>query len=60
MSTRFKQLGGMEDLEEAITCYRQALSLFPQGNPDRSYSLSDLAGALLTRFEQLGGMIWRK
>ena len=42
----------MDDLEEAISCQRQALGLFPQGHPKRSSSLNDLAGALFTHFEQ--------
>jgi hypothetical protein len=48
VSTRFQQLGGIEDLEEAITCHRQSLAL----NPNRSLSLNNLAST--TRFQQLG------
>ena len=51
--TRFKQLGRIEDLEEAITCHRQALALRPHGHPNRSYFLNSLATAVCTRFEQL-------
>jgi len=46
----------MEDLEEATRCHREALNLRPHGHPDRSSSLNNLANALSTRFEQLGGM----
>jgi hypothetical protein len=46
----------MEDLEEAITCHRQALALRPHGHPNRSDSLNNLANAVSTRFQQLGGM----
>jgi tetratricopeptide (TPR) repeat protein len=46
----------MEDLEEAITCHRQALALQPHGHPNRSGSLNNLANAVSTRFQQLGGM----
>ena len=46
----------MEDLEEAITCHRQELALQPHGHSDRSSSLNNLAGALSTRFRQLGRM----
>jgi tetratricopeptide (TPR) repeat protein len=46
----------MEDLEEAITCHREALALRPHGHPDRSSSLNNLANAVSTRFEQLGRM----
>ena len=52
MSTRFEQLGRMEDLEEGITCHRHALALRPHGHPNRSFSLSILANAMYTRFEQ--------
>ena len=56
MTIRFEQLGRFEDLEEAITCNRQALVLFPHGHPHRSLSLNNLANAVSTRFEQLGRM----
>ena len=55
-ATRFKQLGRMEDLEEAITCQCQALVLRPHGHPGRSISLHNLALSMSTRFEQLGRM----
>jgi tetratricopeptide (TPR) repeat protein len=54
VSTRFEQLGRMEDLEEAITCHREALALRPHGHPYRSSSLSNLANAMSTRFGQSG------
>ena len=57
---RFHQLGRVENLEEAITCHRQALALFPHGYPNPSTSLNNLATAMSTRFEQLWKMgIWR-
>ena len=36
--TRYIQLGRMEDLEEVIKCYRQALALrvFPHSHPNHS------------------------
>ena len=46
----------MEDLEEAISLHRQALTLRARGHPDRSSSLNNLANAMTTRFAQLGGM----
>ena len=46
----------MEDLEEAITSHRQALALRPHGHPDRSFSLTNYASAMCTRFQQLGRM----
>ena len=56
VSTRFRQLGRMEDLEEAITCHRQALVLLPYRHHSRSMSLNNLANVVSTRFEQLGRM----
>ena len=50
------QLWRMEDLEEAITCHRQGLALRPHRHPDRPGSLSNLAVAVSTRFEQSGRM----
>ena len=47
----------MEDLEEAITCHRQALALRPHGHPDRSSSLNNLANAVSIRLEEW--RIWR-
>ena len=46
----------MKDLEEAITCHRQALALRPHGHPDLSSSLTNLVNAVFPRFEQLGKM----
>ena len=40
-------------MEEAITCHRQAR---PHGHPDLSSSLTKLANAVFTHFEQLGKM----
>jgi hypothetical protein len=54
MSERFKQSGNMEDLEQGITCHREALAHRPIGHPFRSPSLSDIAHLLLARFEHLG------
>ena len=43
MSTRFEHLGRIDDLENAITCHRQALALRPHGHPYRSFSFNNLA-----------------
>ncbi|KAF8440054.1 CHAT domain-containing protein [Boletus edulis BED1] len=56
LSTRYNQLGAMADLDDAIVLGREALGLRPQGHPDRSTSLNDLAVALSTRYDQLGAM----
>jgi hypothetical protein len=47
----------MEDLEEAITSHREALTLRPPGHPNRSKSLDNLASCSVhTRYKQLGRM----
>ena len=55
---RFEEIGGIEYLEESITCFREGLNLCPIGNPNRSYCLNNFATAILTRFhwQQLGRM----
>ncbi|KAN0088854.1 hypothetical protein V8E55_005911, partial [Tylopilus felleus] len=54
--TRYKQLGVMQDLDEAIVLARRALDLRPKRHPDRSISLNRLAKDLSTRYRQLGAM----
>jgi tetratricopeptide (TPR) repeat protein len=54
LSTRFKQKGDFEDLEESIQCNRKALELRPAPHSHRSESLNNLADTLLTRFKQKG------
>ncbi|KAF8429868.1 CHAT domain-containing protein [Boletus edulis BED1] len=46
----------MADLDEAVVLDREALELRPQGHPDRSTSLNNLAVDLSTRYNQLGAM----
>jgi CHAT domain-containing protein len=46
----------MEDLDKAIVLDREALGLCPQGHPDRSLSLNNLAVHLSSRYNQLGAM----
>ena len=53
LSSRYKQLGAIEDLEEAIVLSREALDHCPQGHPDRYMSLNSLARHLASRYEQL-------
>ncbi|KAF9234805.1 CHAT domain-containing protein [Melanogaster broomeanus] len=43
-----------KDLDEAIQHHRTALQLRPEGHPDRSHSLNNLATVLSKRFEQRG------
>ena len=56
LSARYKQLGGVEHLDEAIVLGREALDLRPQGHPGRSMSLNILAAVLSARYKQLGGV----
>ena len=51
-----EQLGGMDDLNEAIVLGREALSLCPPGHPNRSSSLSNLAVRLSSQYNQVEGM----
>jgi tetratricopeptide (TPR) repeat protein len=46
----------MEDLEEAITCLRQALALRPHGHPNLSSSLNNLGCVVFDRFKRLGSL----
>ena len=56
LSSRYEQLGEMDDLSEVIVLDREALSLHPPGHRRRPSSLSDLAGDLFSRYKNLGGM----
>jgi hypothetical protein len=40
-----------KDLEEAITCHRQALALLSQGHPNHSDSLNNLGDTVIARFQ---------
>jgi tetratricopeptide (TPR) repeat protein len=54
MYKTFQELGQVSDLEEAVSLLQAALLLHPFPHPNRSLSLNNLSGALLTRFEQMG------
>ena len=58
LSTRYKHLGAMQDLDEAIVLAREALALDlrPQGYHYRPVSLMNLAVYLSTRYKPLGAM----
>ena len=43
----------MQDLHEAIILDREVVSFYPQGHPERSISLNNLAIHLATRYNQL-------
>jgi hypothetical protein len=46
----------MEDLEDAISSHREALTLHPSGHPNRSIFLKNLANALSSCFQHSGRM----
>ncbi|EJC97712.1 uncharacterized protein FOMMEDRAFT_115279 [Fomitiporia mediterranea MF3/22] len=50
----FEQSGQREELDTSITHDRTALKLRPDGHPDRSKSLCNLAVSLSTRYRRLG------
>ncbi|KAF8555037.1 hypothetical protein OG21DRAFT_1573596, partial [Imleria badia] len=52
--TRFERLGEFSDLEDAISRYRDAVSLIPHGHRDKPACLNNLGNAFLTRFVRLG------
>ena len=56
LSARYKKLGAMEDLDEAIVLDQEALNLFLQGHHDQSTSLSNIADHLSSRYKQLRAM----
>ncbi|KAF8549859.1 hypothetical protein OG21DRAFT_1553074, partial [Imleria badia] len=49
--TRFKCIGELSDLEDAITRFRDAVDITPHGHPDKLRHLNNLGIAFLTRFE---------
>lgn len=51
---RFKQLGSVSDLDEAIALARDALEPLPQGHLHRAVALANVAYYLNARFTQLG------
>ncbi|KAG2342356.1 hypothetical protein BDR05DRAFT_990471 [Suillus weaverae] len=52
MKSRLDYLGGLLDLNEAISLYEGVLSLCPVGHTSRDFYLNNLATALLTRYNQ--------
>ena len=53
---RYKQTGGIGDVNEAIVLARGALSLCPPGHLDRSTFLNNLAACLISRYNKIGGI----
>ena len=51
---RFRQIGRLEILEEAITLNREWLQILPATHPDQLIFLNHLGEALHLRFEQSG------
>lgn len=54
LQARYESTGALEDLENAIPCFEQAISLFPASSPNRVYSLCELASALSLRYDISG------
>ncbi|PVF92177.1 hypothetical protein CPB86DRAFT_227681 [Serendipita vermifera] len=50
----FEQHGKLERLEQAISQFRTAIEVIPEGDPKLATTLNDLGICLLRRFEQLG------
>ncbi|KAN0082482.1 CHAT domain containing protein [Tylopilus felleus] len=53
---KFRLGEGTRYLDQAVVLCREALELCPQGHPNRSVSLNDLASCLRTRYTQLGAV----
>ena len=56
LSTRYNQLGAIQDLNEAIPLSREALDVCPQTYTNRPGYMNNLVGCLFTRYKQLGEM----
>ncbi|KAF8436638.1 CHAT domain-containing protein [Boletus edulis BED1] len=54
MPARFERLGELRDLEDAISTYRDAVHLTPDGHPDKPSRLSNLGLSFVTCFKRLG------
>ncbi|THH12051.1 hypothetical protein EW146_g7828, partial [Bondarzewia mesenterica] len=54
LGRRFEQTGWIDDLEEAVSFHREALSLHPATHPDRPLLLNNLGNMLRIRFEHVG------
>ena len=52
LSTRFRQLGQREDLDEAVSLYQDALEMWPLPIPTQSNPLNKLANVLYMRFRK--------
>ena len=52
--TQCKQSALLQDLDEAISLYRDALIQHPDPHTMRMYTLNNLAMGLVTRFDYLG------
>ena len=53
LRSRFEHLGELNDLDQAILKYREAIQFTVDGHPDRPGQLSNLADSFRTRFEHL-------
>jgi hypothetical protein len=53
---RFEQKGIVDDINKSISALEDAVSLTPDGRPDKPCSLNNLGSSLLGRFERLGDL----
>jgi tetratricopeptide (TPR) repeat protein len=51
---RYERTGRLEDLEEAIRVFREAVEATPPGSPDRPGYLNNLGNGLRARYERTG------
>ena len=57
LDTKFRYTGQLEDLDEAISLYREALELKPIPHPERWTFLNNLGNSLPRRFDQTGHFV---
>ncbi|KAF8443866.1 hypothetical protein L210DRAFT_3643456 [Boletus edulis BED1] len=57
---RFKRLGELRDLEDAISTHMDAIHLTPDGHPDRPHCLNNLGNSFKARFKRLGELVISK
>src|SRR6266436_3063394 len=53
---RFEQKGIVDDINKSISALEDAVSLTPDGHPDKPSRLNSLGNSLLGRFERLGDL----
>ena len=56
LGSRYERSVSLEDLENAITCERQAVKATPPDHPVRAERLSNLGNLLVYRYKSTGAM----